>query len=146
MTRFVIGWLSVAALATLACASSTRSAKAGSGAASATAPAAANETKPSGTASAAGGSADASPAGEAARQIVGRVELLNRANEVTLSGTERVGLAFEKFKIDDGTKITVNGERASVADVNAGDEVRASFSGKGDEAHLDRLEVLPSGE
>jgi hypothetical protein len=133
MTRFLMIGLSAATLATVACAGGTGSAKAGT-----PRPAAAErDAKPTGKTSAANG---------ATREVVGRVELLNRANEVTLSGTERVGLAFDKFKIDPRTEVTVNGERASAADVNPGDEVRASFSGHGEDAHLQKLEVLPPGK
>lgn len=148
MARFGIGWLGVVALATVACAGSSGSSKTSSGASTAaTAASAENEAKQPGTASAAGDSAGASSAGGATRQVVGRIELLDRANEVTLSGTERVGLAFDQFKIDEATRITLpNGERATVADVSPGDEVRATFSGSGADAHLERLEILPSGE
>src|SRR5512144_1014358 len=139
MTRFLIVWLSAAGLATVACAGGTRSAKAGTPAPAA----AARDTKPAGQASA---PSAATPAKGATRVVGGRVELLDRANDVTLSGTERVGLAFDKFRIEPGTEVTVNGERASVSDVNPGDEVRASFSGKGEDARLERLEVLPPGK
>jgi hypothetical protein len=76
--------------------------------------------------------------------VVGRVELLDRANDVTLSGTEGVGLGFDKFKIDPSTPVTLNGERASVADISPGDEVRATFAGKDTDAHLQRIEILPA--
>jgi hypothetical protein len=143
MTRFGIGWVGAAAFATLAYAGSTQSAKSSSGASAASTAAAKRDAKPAATASGTAGSAST---GGPTRVVVGRVELLDRANHVTVSGTERAGLAFDKFKIDQGTEITVNGERASVAEVNPGDEVRASFSGKGDDARLERLEILPSGE
>jgi hypothetical protein len=137
MTRFGLGWLCAVAFATVACATGTRPAKASAGT---TAPSTAErQATPAGAASQTSGSA-AAPT----RVVVGRVELIDRANEVTLSGTEGVGLGFDKFKIAPDTQVTVNGQRATAAEVNPGDEVRASFSGKDDDAHLVRIEVLPS--
>ena len=40
----------------------------------------------------------------------------------------------------------MNGERASAADLNPGDEVRASLSGSGDEIRVEKLEVVSPGE
>ncbi len=135
---FAMGWVGAVALAASACAGSTRSAGTSSGAtaAPATAPA------PSGAASAMVG--DTSSAGAPTRVVVGRVELLDRANDVTLSGTEGVGLGFDKFKIQPDTPVLLNDQQVGVAEINPGDEVRATFTGKDDDAHLQRIEILPS--
>jgi hypothetical protein len=74
--------------------------------------------------------------------VEGRAEL-DRANNLVVAGSEGEGLAFERFRVDDRTEVTIDGQPASVAQVNAGDEVRASFSGTPDALHVDRLEVLP---
>ena len=138
MTRFGIGFVvGAAALASLACAGGSRSGKAASqgggktiataaesGAASTPADAAAGATKP--------------------KELEGRIERIDRAHNVTLAGAEQVGLAFEKFKVDDDTKITVDGEEASLSEVNPGDEVRASFSGEGEDLHVEHLDVVSS--
>jgi hypothetical protein len=139
MTRFGIGFVGTVALASLACAGSTRSGKAASQ----------GEGKQIATAAesgAASGPADASAAAPKPTEVEGRVERIDRANNVTLAGAEQVGLAFDQFKVDDDTKITVNGEEATLSEVNPGDEVRASFSGKGDELHVDQLDVVSSNE
>ncbi len=139
MARFGIGFATAIAVATVACAGNARSAKAGSGpSAAATAPSTAASSQ---TANAANGAA---PASGPTRTVVGRVEVLDRANDVTLSGTEEVGLGFDKFKIQPDTQVTVNGQRASAAEINPGDEVRASFTGKDSDAHLQRIDVLPA--
>ncbi len=135
MTRFVIAFSAAVSVAAVACAGGTRSTRSSSGPSAA--PAAAPSHGSSGTA------ANAAPAGPR-RTVVGRVELIDRANDVTLSGTESVGLGFDKFKIEPGTEITVNGQRATAAEINPGDDVRASFTGKDADAHLQRIEVLPS--
>ncbi|HET7826603.1 MAG TPA: hypothetical protein VFK90_14810, partial [Anaeromyxobacter sp.] len=57
-------------------------------------------------------------------------------------GSEAVGHAFDRFKVDDDTHVTVNGEQADLAQLNEGDEVRASFSTSDGALHLDRIDVL----
>ncbi len=123
MTRFGLGWMGAVALASAAFAGNSRAQKANPAPAASPAP---------GTAA------------NASRTVDGRVELVDRANHVTLAGTEGVGLAFDKFTVDDRTQVTVNGQRARAADVNEGDAVRASFSGPDDAPHLDRLDVRTS--
>ena len=145
MTRLGIGMIGAAALVSAACMGSTRSAKAGSegnqGKMIATA---AQSGAASGPASAnAGASASASAAKP--KEVEGRVERIDRANNVTLAGAEQAGLAFDQFKVDGDTKITVNGEEATLSQVNPGDEVRASLSGQADELHVDKLDVVSSG-
>ncbi len=136
MTRFVVGFSAVVvAVAAVAYAGGTRSARSSS---APTATSAAQSTRGSSAAA-----ASAAPAGPT-RSVVGRVELLDRANDVTLSGTESVGLGFDKFKIEPSTEVTVNGRRASAAEINPVDDVRASFTGNDADAHLQRIEVLPS--
>jgi len=77
--------------------------------------------------------------------VEGRAEL-DRANNLVVAGSEGEGLAFERFKIDDRTEVTIDGQQASMAQVNAGDEVRAAYSGTPDALHVDRLEVVREGE
>jgi hypothetical protein len=103
---------------------------------------------PRGAPMAAQGSAVAAPAQATATpqpvasQVEGRLEAIDRGNNVTLAGSEAVGHAFDRFRVDSDTKITVNGEEADLAELNEGDEVRASYSTSDGELHLDRLEVL----
>lgn len=77
-----------------------------------------------------------------ASQVQGRIEAIDRGNNVTLAGSEAVGHAFDRFKVDDDTHVTVNGEQADLAQLNEGDEVRASFSTSDGALHLDRIDVL----
>ena len=91
---------------------------------------------------AAGG--DRASAAAKSGEIQGRVERVDRANNLTIAGSESAGLAFDEFKVDSNTEVTIGGAKASVASVNPGDEVRASFSERGDSLHLDRLQVVPS--
>jgi hypothetical protein len=79
-----------------------------------------------------------------AGEIQGRVVQVDRGNNLTVAGSESAGLAFDQFKVDSSTDVTIGGSKASVNDVNPGDEVRASFSGTGDNLHVDRLQILPS--
>ncbi len=127
MNRLGIVLATATALLALACAGSTHSGKTASSTAAA---------GPTAAASAA--------AGTPTRTVVGRVALIDRANDLTLAGTEAVGLAFDKFKIADGTPVTLNGQHASVADIRPGDEVRASFVGSDADAHVQKIEILPS--
>jgi hypothetical protein len=134
MKTFRIGIAGAAAIACIACAGHARTSKAGSsGAARAET---GQESSPTA----------AAPATQAPglTEVQGRVERIDRANNVTLAGSERVGHAFEQLKLDDGTRITVDGKEATPAEVHEGDEVRASFSVAGDELHVDRLDVLTS--
>jgi hypothetical protein len=77
----------------------------------------------------------------ATRQVEGRVELLDRANHLTIAGTESAGHAFDKLTVDGRTEVTVDGKKATLADVNPGDPVRASFAPQGDQLHVVRIEV-----
>jgi len=79
-----------------------------------------------------------------AKEIRGRVELIDRANNVTLAGSESAGLAFQKLKVDSGTVVIKEGAEASTADISEGDEVRASLSGSGDDLRVEKIEILPS--
>ena len=138
MTRFGIGFVvGATALASLACAGGTRSGKAASQGGGKMIATAAQSGAPSGAADAAAGAAKP-------KQLEGRIERIDRAHNVTLAGAEQVGPAFEKFKVDDDTKITVNGEEATLSEVNPGDEVRASFSGQAEDLHVDHLDVVSS--
>jgi hypothetical protein len=97
-------------------------------------------------AGAASTSASASAGAAGAKEIQGRVEQIDRANHVTIAGSENVGHAFDQFKADQNTRVTVNGKESTLGTVQEGDEVRASFSGSGDALHLDRLEVRSPNE
>jgi hypothetical protein len=59
-----------------------------------------------------------------------------------IAGSESVGLAFEEFKLDDKTQVTTPSGKGTVAELNEGDEVRASFSGSGEDLHVDKVQVL----
>jgi len=75
-------------------------------------------------------------------EFQGRIERLDRADNVTIAGSESVGLAFEEFKLDDKTQVTTPNGKGTVAELNEGDEVRASFSGSGEDLHVDKLQVV----
>jgi hypothetical protein len=145
MKRFGIWFAGAVAVAFMACAGSTRSGKVASSRAPGASAAAAESTTEGGAASSATGSMPsgptASPAGGAS-ELQGRVERIDRASNLTLAGTESVGHAFEQLKIDSSTEITVHGEKGTLSEINEGDEVRAAFSGSGDDLHVDRLEIL----
>ncbi len=141
MRTLGIGTVMGFALVALACAGSTRSGKAATGASGGSAATSAGDTAGGSAARPASASSDATSAG-GERKVEGRIELIDRANEVMLSGTETVGHAFDKLKLDEGTEVIVNGERGTIADVNEGQEVRASFSQRGDVLHLDRVEIV----
>jgi hypothetical protein len=136
MRTFRIGIAGAAAIACIACAGHARTSTAASGGA-----AQADTGQASSTTAAA-------PAVQALgpKEIQGRVERIDRANNVTLAGSESVGHAFEQLKLDDETRIKVDGKEATPIEVHEGDEVRASFSVQGDELHVDRLEVLTSAQ
>ncbi|MFL5273783.1 MAG: hypothetical protein ACJ79E_17130, partial [Anaeromyxobacteraceae bacterium] len=75
-------------------------------------------------------------------EFQGRIERLDRADNAMIAGSESVGLAFEEFKLDDKTQVTTPNGKGSLAELNEGDEVRASFSGSGEELHVDKLQVV----
>jgi hypothetical protein len=81
-------------------------------------------------------------ASEKRGEFQGRIERLDRADNVTIAGSESVGLAFEEFKVDDKTQVTTPNGKGTVAQLNEGDEVRASFSGSGEDLHVDKLQVV----
>lgn len=167
MTKSAFTFAGLVAVACIACAGSTRSERASSGRSDAEHGATAQQGANGGTASpvtgqAAQGStaaeagqgstaqagqgstaqtAQGSAAGAAPKDIEGRVELIDRAGNVMLAGSESAGRAFDRLKVDSRTEIKVNGEKATLNEVNEGDEVRASCSGSGDTLHVDRLEV-----
>jgi cytoskeletal protein RodZ len=86
------------------------------------------------------------PATAAAKagEIQGRVELVDRADNLVIAGSESAGLAFDQFKVDKSTDVTIDGAKASINEVNPGDEVRVSFSGSGNDLRVNRIDVLPS--
>jgi hypothetical protein len=82
-------------------------------------------------------------AAPASGEIEGRVEQVDPADHLVIAGSERSGLGFDHFKADERTEVTIGGKKASLAEVQPGDEVRASFSGQGDALHVDKLQVTP---
>ncbi len=152
MRTMTLGWVvGVGALAIVACAGSARSGRADARASAGSASASTNGSGGSANASAnegggaakqaAASSSGAPSATGSERQVAGRIELVDRANEVTMSGTEAAGHAFEKLKLDDATQVLVNGARGTIADVREGENVRAAFSEQNGQLHLDRVEV-----
>ncbi len=107
--------------------------------------AAANRGPSAASSSTSGGATNAAAPAGREQNVEGRVQLLDRDNEMMLSGTEAVGRAFDKLKLDDATRVTVNGQQGTIADVNEGQDVRASFSPKDGELHVDRIEILSPG-
>jgi hypothetical protein len=85
-------------------------------------------------------SASAAPA---SGEIQGRIEQVDPADHLVIAGSEQSGLGFDHFKADDRTEVTIGGKKASLAEVQEGDQVRASFSGQGDALHVDKLQVMP---
>lgn len=165
MAKIGFGLACAAVLASGACAGHARSGRAASSSSGDTASGAqagSNGAATTGTGQAAQGStapqgsatAQSSPAGQASasspssvsKSVEGRVEQLDRAGNLTLAGTEAAGHAFDRLKVDSRTEITANGEKATIGQLNEGDEVRASFSGQGDELHVDRLEIVTKGQ
>jgi hypothetical protein len=82
-------------------------------------------------------------AAPASGEIQGRVEQVDPADHFVIAGSEKAGLGFDHFKADERTEVTIGGKKASLAEVQPGDEVRASFSGQGDALHVDKLQVTP---
>jgi hypothetical protein len=78
------------------------------------------------------------------KEVEGRVERLERDDTIRLSGTESVGLAFQPLKLEPSTEVVRDGKKVSPDHIQEGDEVRASFSGSGDDVRLERIEILPS--
>jgi flagellar basal body L-ring protein FlgH len=76
-------------------------------------------------------------------EIAGRVEQVDPADHFVIAGSEQSGLGFDHFKADERTEVTIGGKKASLAEVQPGDEVRASYSGQGDALHVDKLQVTP---
>jgi hypothetical protein len=71
-------------------------------------------------------------------ELTGRVESFDHASRTfTVAG--------ESLKVDASTEVTRDGQKASLTDIQEGDQVRASFSGSGDTKTATRIEVLPSG-
>ncbi len=55
--------------------------------------------------------------------VEGRVERIDLAHNMKIAGSESAGHAFDDFKLDSGSQITVNGKPASIDELNEGDEV-----------------------
>jgi hypothetical protein len=97
-----------------------------------------------GTGTGSSGSTTSSSPGTAASttthgdQIVGRVDRIDRStNTMSLNG--------KMLKLDSSTEVTKDGARASLNDIQEGDQVRASYAGSGDTLNVQRVDVLSSG-
>jgi hypothetical protein len=105
------------------------------------------EASSPGTASAPTADRSAQPSGResetAGKEIQGRVERLERDNTLRIAGTESVGLAFQPLQIEPSTEVMQDGKKVSPNDIQEGDEVRASFSGSGDDVRVERIDILP---
>lgn len=78
-------------------------------------------------------SGTASAAGQ--NEITGKVEKFDESsNELTLS-----------LKVSDKTQVTKDGKTASLSDIEEGDQVRASFTGSGENLQVTRIEVMSEG-
>ncbi len=68
----------------------------------------------------------------AQNEVTGRVEKLDQAKkELTL-----------RLSVSDDTQVTKDGKRASLSDIKEGDQVRASFTGSGDQIKVNRIDVM----
>ncbi len=54
--------------------------------------------------------------------------------------------SLKTLRLTDDTKVVKDGQETSILKINEGDEVRAAYSGYGDEVTVRRLEVLPRGK
>jgi hypothetical protein len=81
------------------------------------------------------------PTGEpTGNEVSGRIEAIDRANRtLTIANSEK------PLKLTDDTEVIRNGEKSSPGDLMEGDEVRASFSGSGDNLQVTRVEVIGTG-
>jgi hypothetical protein len=51
--------------------------------------------------------------------------------------------SMKTLRYSDDTKVTKGGQETSILQLNEGDQVRAMYSGAGDDVKVTRLEVLP---
>jgi Cu/Ag efflux protein CusF len=80
-----------------------------------------------------GGTASAGAAGQ--NEITGKVEKYDKAKkELSL-----------RLKVSDDTQVMKDGQRASLSDIKEGDQVRASFTGSGENLQVQRIDVVSSG-
>lgn len=80
-----------------------------------------------------GGTASAGTAGQ--NEITGKVEKYDKAKkELSL-----------RLKVSDDTQVMKDGQRASLSDIKEGDQVRASFTGSGENLQVQRIDVVSSG-
>jgi Cu/Ag efflux protein CusF len=92
----------------------------------------------SGQSSGSTGSTASSDTGSS-HQVSGTVQKFDKdSKEMTLSNSDK------KLKLNDQTKVTKKGQAASASDIHEGDQVRASFSGSGDEVDVLMIEVVPA--
>ena len=70
----------------------------------------------------------------------GRVQSFDRSNNtLTLAGSDKT------LKVDSTTQVMKDGSRASIDDIEEGDDVRASYSGSGDTLTARKLDIMSAG-
>ncbi len=82
------------------------------------------------------GSTKSSQAGATMQnEVTGKVDKFDQTKkELTL-----------RLPISDDTQVTKDGKRATLSDIKEGDQVRASFSGSGDQLKVNRIDVVSVG-
>ncbi|HTP25766.1 MAG TPA: hypothetical protein VMK12_08920 [Anaeromyxobacteraceae bacterium] len=74
------------------------------------------------------------------KSLHGKVENFDRtSNTLTLSGSSKT------FKLDPSTKVSKNGAKATLDDIQEGDEVRASYSGSGNTLQVKSIDIMSTG-
>jgi Cu/Ag efflux protein CusF len=68
-------------------------------------------------------------------EVTGKVDKFDQAKkELTL-----------RLPVSDDTQVTKDGKQATLSDIKEGDQVRASFSGSGDQLKVNRIDVMSAG-
>ncbi len=81
------------------------------------------------------GSTKGTHAGMTQNEVTGKVDKFDQAKkELTL-----------RLPVSDDTQVTKDGKRATLSDIKEGDQVRASFSGSGDQLKVNRIDVMSAG-
>ncbi|HTP28339.1 MAG TPA: hypothetical protein VMK12_22125 [Anaeromyxobacteraceae bacterium] len=84
---------------------------------------------------------DIQPSSKASgKSLHGKVENFDRTqNTLTLSGSSKT------LKVDPNTKVMKNGSKATLDDIQEGDEVRASYSGSGTTLQVKSIDIMSTG-
>jgi hypothetical protein len=138
MTRF--GWNVFAGVGVAGLLVAAPVAQGGQGKQSSTASSDQSSTHGSSTGASASTGSSADPHHESMKkdQLSGKIEKLDQdAQTLTLDSSEK------KLKLSDDTRIMKDGARATLSDLQEGDQVRASFSGTGDTVNALVIEVVP---